>query len=441
MEPEPASLTRDATLAALASHRSSTATQNHSEALSTAMADLDTSSKKTKIFCTMGPACWDVPVLTTLIDAGMNVARFNFSHGDHKAHGECLARVREAAAQRPNKNLGILLDTKGPEIRTGFFQDKCNKKIHLQAGQTLEITTDYSYKGDETKIACTYEKLPQSVKPGSTILIADGSLVLTVTECLATSVLTRVENNQAIGERKNMNLPNVKVDLPVLQPKDIDDLQNWGIPHKVDFIAASFVQSAADIHFIRGILGNEGKAIKIISKIENQEGLDNFDEILAVTDGVMVARGDLGMEIPPEKVFREQKIMITKCRDAGAHAARSPPAVARSSALARSPLTAWRGVPVEVRRRRRGRRAPRAPRAEGGGCGAHAPWPSTLQEAAAELALLLSTLPLVCASRQAVRRRHADARVDDPKPAAHARRVLGRRERGARRRRRGDALG
>jgi len=274
-------------------------------------------TKKTKIFCTMGPACWDVPMLCQLLDAGMNVARFNFSHGDHAAHAACLARVREAASQRPERNLGILLYTKGPEIRTGFFKDECNKKIHLKAGSTLELTTDYDFKGDETKFACTYDKLPTSVKPGSTVLIADGSLVLTVLECKATSVMCRVENDQSIGERKNMNLPNVKVDLPVLQPKDIDDLQNWAIPHKVDFIAASFVQSAADIHFIRGILGTAGKDIKIISKIENQEGLDNFDEILAVTDGVMVARGDLGMEIPPEKVFREQKNMINKCRDAG----------------------------------------------------------------------------------------------------------------------------
>ena len=134
--------------------------------------------KKTKIFCTMGPACWDVPTLLTLIDAGMNTARLNFSHGDHEAHGATLKRVREANAQRPDKHIAILLDTKGPEIRTGFFQEKCGGKIHLKAGQALEITTDYSYKGDESKIACTYEKLPTSVKPGSTILIADGSLVL-----------------------------------------------------------------------------------------------------------------------------------------------------------------------------------------------------------------------------------------------------------------------
>ena len=267
----------------------------------------------------MGPACWDVPTLIELIDAGMNTARLNFSHGDHEAHGATLKRVREAAAQRPDKNVAILLDTKGPEIRTGFFKPECNGKIHLKRGETVEVVTDYSFNGDETKFACTYEKLPTSVKPGSSILIADGSLVLTVLECLPASVKCRIENDQSIGERKNMNLPNVKVDLPVLQPKDIDDLQNFAVPHGVDYVAASFVQSAADVLFIRKVLDADprGSAIKIISKIENQEGLDKFDEILAVTDGVMVARGDLGMEIPPERVFREQKMMINKCRDMG----------------------------------------------------------------------------------------------------------------------------
>merc|ERR1740136_226076 len=214
-----------------------------------------------------------------------------------------MDRVKEAAALRPDKNIGILLDTKGPEIRTGFFSEKCKGKIHLKAGATVELTTDYTFKGDETKFACTYDKLPTSVKPGSLILIADGSLVLRVKECLKPSVKCTIENDQSIGERKNMNLPNVKVDLPVLQPKDIDDLQNFGVKRGVDFVAASFVQSAADIAFIRQILGPEGQ--------------DKFDEILAATDGVMVARGDLGMEIPPEKVFREQKNMINKCRQAG----------------------------------------------------------------------------------------------------------------------------
>eukprot|EP00967_Tisochrysis_lutea_P047868 scaffold58350_cov31-Tisochrysis_lutea.AAC.1 len=252
-----------------------------------------------------------------LIRAGMNTARFNFSHGDHEGHGECLKRVREAAARVPERNVAILLDTKGPEIRTGFFKPECNKKIHIKKGSTVELTTDYSFLGDETKFACTYEKLPSSVTPGSLILIADGSLVLKVQECKEISVLCVAENDQSIGERKNMNLPNVKVELPVLQEKDINDLQKFAVPHKVDYIAASFVQSAADIEFIRKTLGEEGKDIKIIAKIENQEGLDKFDEILEATDGVMVARGDLGMEIPPEKVFKEQKMMIKKCREMG----------------------------------------------------------------------------------------------------------------------------
>lgn len=252
-----------------------------------------------------------------LIHAGMNTARFNFSHGDHEGHAMCLKRVREAAARVPDSNIGILLDTKGPEIRTGFFKPECNGKIHIKKGATVELTTDYEFKGDETKFACTYAKLPSSVFPGSLILIADGSLVLKVTECKETTVLCVAENDNSIGERKNMNLPGVKVELPVLQEKDINDLQNFAVPHRVDYIAASFVQSKADIDFIRKTLGPEGKDIKIIAKIENQEGLDKFDEILEATDGVMVARGDLGMEIPPEKVFKEQKLMIKKCREKG----------------------------------------------------------------------------------------------------------------------------
>merc|ERR1740139_1232757 len=223
-----------------------------------------------------------------------------------------MDRVKEAAALRPDKNIGILLDTKGPEIRTGFFSEKCKGKIHLKAGATVELTTDYTFKGDETKFACTYDKLPTSVKPGSLILIADGSLVLRVKECLKSSVKCTIENDQSIGERKNMNLPNVKVDLPVLQPKDIDDLQNFGVKRGVDFVAASFVQSAADIAFIRQILGPEGKDIKIIAKIENQEGLDKFDEILAGTDGVMLSGETANGSFPKGAV----EIMASTCREA-----------------------------------------------------------------------------------------------------------------------------
>lgn len=299
------------------------------------MAKTDTSKRRTKIVCTLGPACWGVEQLEQLIDAGLSVARFNFSHGDHEGHKACLDRLRQAAANK-NKHIGtlsqalavetcgisvpigfrvisllqmrtngltpccslirsaVMLDTKGPEIRTGFFAE--GNKIKLVKGESLVLTSDYSFKGDSKKLACSYKSLATSVKPGQQILVADGSLVLTVltTDVSNSEVTCRIENNAAIGERKNMNLPGVIVDLPTLTDKDIDDIVNWGIPNDIDLIAASFVRKASDVTKIREVLGEVGKGIKIFSKIENQEGMQNFDEILKVTDGVMVARGDLG---------------------------------------------------------------------------------------------------------------------------------------------------
>jgi pyruvate kinase len=195
-------------------------------------------------------------------------------------------------------SVAVMLDTKGPEIRTGFFAD--GDKVQLVKGETLTLTSDYSFKGDSKKLACSYPYLARDVKPGQQILVADGSLVLTVlsADVALGEAQTRVENNVTIGERKNMNLPGVVVDLPTLTEKDIDDLVNWGIKYEVDYIAASFVRKAADVHRIQEILNqNNGQGIKIISKIENQEGLENYDEILEATDSIMVARGDLGMEV------------------------------------------------------------------------------------------------------------------------------------------------
>ena len=215
--------------------------------------------------------------------------------------------------------LAILLDTKGPEIRSGMFKEGVDK-IHLVKGDQIVLTADYTYKGDERKLACSYEKIASSVTPGQQILVADGSLVLTVVsidEALG-EVVCRVENSASIGERKNMNLPGVIVDLPTFTEKDVDDIVNFGIKHNVDFIAASFVRKGSDVKNLRQLLAdNGGQHIKIICKIENQEGLANFDEILNLTDGIMVARGDLGMEIPPSKVFLAQKMMIRKANVAG----------------------------------------------------------------------------------------------------------------------------
>lgn len=278
----------------------------------------DESDRKTKIICTLGPACWKVEQLEKLIDAGLTVARFNFSHGDHEGHKACLDRLREAASNK-GVNVGVMLDTKGPEIRSGFFANDA-KKIDLVKDEVITLTADYSFKGDSTKLACSYPTIAASVTPGQKVLVADGSLVLTVLECNVDDgeVKCRIENNASIGERKNMNLPGVVVDLPTLTEKDIDDIANFGCKNDVDFVAASFVRKASDVTAIREVLSaNGGEHIKIICKIENLEGLENYDAILAATDGIMVARGDLGMEIPPEKVFLAQKMMIRLANIAG----------------------------------------------------------------------------------------------------------------------------
>ena len=175
----------------------------------------------------------------------------------------------------------MLLDTKGPEIRTGVVDPSCGGKVKYTKGDIIEIGTDYSVGCTSSHLACSYKSLPTSVKPGAKILVADGAMMLEVTECLSTSVKARVLNNAAFGDKKNMNLPGAVVDLPTLTPKDIDDLQKFGVAHGVDFIAASFVRKPTDIEFIREVLGEQGANIKIIAKIENQEGLENFDAILA----------------------------------------------------------------------------------------------------------------------------------------------------------------
>lgn len=209
-----------------------------------------------------------------------------------------------------------MLDTKGPEIRTGKLEN--GKSIDLVKDQILEITTDYNFKGTVERIACSYENLPRSVKIGSTILMADGNLVCKVTEIVNdTLIRVQVFNASSLGEKKNMNLPGVIVDLPVLAEKDEDDLINFGLKEGIDMVAASFIRKAENVHYIRDVLGPRGAHIKIISKIENHEGVHNYEEILEATDGIMVARGDLGMEIPVEKVFIAQKYMIDKANLAG----------------------------------------------------------------------------------------------------------------------------
>lgn len=271
--------------------------------------------RKTKIVCTLGPACWDVDKLVELIDHGMNVARLNFSHGNHESHEASLNRLRQAIAQRPKQHVAVMLDTKGPEIRTGMLD---GGKATYSKGSVITVDTEYDVPGNADRIACSYADLASTVKVGGPILVADGSLVLKVLEILSNgSVRAECLNTATIGERKNMNLPGAEVTLPTLTDKDINDLTEFGLVQNVDMIAASFVRKGSDIDTIRGVLGDQGSHIKIIAKIENQEGLENFDDILAKADGIMVARGDLGMEIPSEKVFLAQKMMINKCNIQG----------------------------------------------------------------------------------------------------------------------------
>ena len=274
--------------------------------------DIDVNSRKTKIVCTMGPACLKIETIIKMLDLGMNIARLNFSHGDHTSHAEAVRVIREANKQRPEKACAIMLDTKGPEIRTGLLENHAN--INLVADQELVITTDYSFIGNQGTISCSYPSLPVSVKVGGTILIADGNILCQVKEIGDTWVKVLVKNSAVLGEKKNMCLPGCIVDLPTVTEKDEDDLENFALKYNVDFIAASFVRKASDVETIRDILGPRGAHIKIISKIENTEGLENFEDIVKATDGVMVARGDLGMEIPAEKVFLAQKMMIQKCK-------------------------------------------------------------------------------------------------------------------------------
>ncbi|WP_434357040.1 pyruvate kinase PykF [Parasalinivibrio latis] len=269
--------------------------------------------KKTKIVCTIGPKSESKEMLTKLANAGMNVMRLNFSHGDYEEHGTRINTLREVMKDT-GKQLAILLDTKGPEIRTIKLEN--GDDVSLVAGQTFTLTTDKTVVGNKERVAVTYEGLARDLKVGNTVLVDDGLIEMEVLETTETDVVCKVLNNGDLGENKGVNLPGVSVKLPALAEKDKSDLK-FGCEQGVDFIAASFIRKKEDVLEIRELLeANGGSDIKIISKIENQEGVDNFDEILEVSDGIMVARGDLGVEIPVEEVIFAQKMMIEKCNRA-----------------------------------------------------------------------------------------------------------------------------
>ena len=263
--------------------------------------------RRTKIVCTMGPDENDYELLLKLAKT-MDVARFNFSHGNHEEHLSRLEMLRKARKE-VGRPIAALLDTKGPEIRTGVLEG--GNKITLQEGDEITLTTE-EVVGTKQKIYINYEHLHEDVKPGNVILIDDGLIGLEVLSVNGQEIHCKVTNGGELGERKGVNVPNVPIQLPSITEKDIEDIR-FGIAEEFDFIAASFVRSADAIRQIRALLDEAGSQMKIIAKIESQEGLDNLDAIIDEADGIMVARGDLGVEVEARRLPHLQKEIIEKC--------------------------------------------------------------------------------------------------------------------------------
>ena len=258
--------------------------------------------RKTKIICTLGPSADDKSTLRQMILAGMNVARLNFSHGSYEEHKKRIDTIKELRNEL-NMPVAILLDTKGPEIRIGEFE---NKKVELFKGQRFTLTTN-TILGNNTKVFVSYKKLTEELKKGDRILIDDGLIELNVDSITDTDILCTVKNGGYISDKKSLNIPGAKLNMPYMTEKDKSDIL-FGIENDVDYIAASFVRCEDDANQIRNLLDeNGGEEIKIIAKIENMDGVENADSILSATNGLMIARGDLGVEISYEKLPHIQR--------------------------------------------------------------------------------------------------------------------------------------
>lgn len=268
--------------------------------------------RKTKIVCTLGPSSSDEKTMEAMLKAGMNVVRLNFSHGTHEEHKKTIEKFRHVrdSLKMP---AAVLLDTKGPEIRTGNF---ARGEETLEDGQTFTLTTE-TIEGDKERASVTYKDLPKEVVPGDTVLINDGKIVIKVTGTNEKEVTGTVIHGGKISNHKGINLPNVKLNMQYISPQDREDIL-FGIRNDVDYIAASFVRSAKDVLEIKKLLAeNGGKEIKVIAKIESTQGIENFEEILEASDGIMVARGDLGVEVAYEKLPGIQKRFIRRCVQSG----------------------------------------------------------------------------------------------------------------------------
>lgn len=268
--------------------------------------------RRTKIVCTMGPACRSEEMIEKMVKCGMNVARLNFSHGDHKYHAETIKMLKNVR-KRTGAPLAILLDTKGPEIRIKTFE---NGKIFLRDNDDFTLTME-DVEGSERRVSVTYSELSKQIKAGDVILIDDGKIVLRAEKTDEQNIYCKVITGGELTDRKGINIPDVHLNFPYLSEQDKSDIM-FGIEHDIDFIAASFVRCKEDITELKKFVDyNGGHNIRIISKIENGEGIENFDDILAESDGIMVARGDMGVEVEFERLPGLQKRFIKKCYKAG----------------------------------------------------------------------------------------------------------------------------
>ena len=267
--------------------------------------------KKTKIVCTLGPSSNTPEIIEKMIKAGMNVARFNFSHGSHEEHKQRIDMVR-AASQKLGIPVALLLDTKGPEIRLGKFK---NGSIMMEAGKDFTLTAR-DIEGDETIASMNYKELPQDVKAGDHILLSDGLVNLEVVSVEGEDIHTKILNSGKMSDRKRVAIPGIAINLPAVSETDAADIE-FGCRMNMDWIAASFIQRGKDVLTIRKILEKHDSHMKIISKIECQAAVNNIDDIIKMSDGIMVARGDLGVEVPAEEVPMLQKVLIHKCQAAG----------------------------------------------------------------------------------------------------------------------------
>ncbi|KAG0363911.1 Pyruvate kinase [Podila minutissima] len=272
--------------------------------------------RKSSIICTIGPNTNKVEMITALREAGMNIVRMNFSHGTYEYHKSVIDNTRASSLSSPGRPVAIALDTKGPEIRTGMMAGGAD--VPFVAGHQMIFSTDEKYAevGTDKVLYLDYKNITKVLRPGKVIFIDDGVMSFRVLEVSDTELKVKALNSGKLSSKKGVNLPKTNVDLPALSEKDKHDLK-FGVENNVDMIFASFIRCGEDVREIRRVLGDAGKYIKIISKIESHQGVLNFDEILAETDGVMVARGDLGIEIPCSSVFLAQKMMIAKCNLAG----------------------------------------------------------------------------------------------------------------------------